>query len=114
MQREVETHTVDSLTRTRTDRTTELRDLMHGTLRSALRKASCADIAGSDVHAMIVRGCVAARESGLRIEELLVVLKSAWREMPETRHLLGHEADELLSSVITMCINEYYQRASGR
>lgn len=52
--------------------------------------------------------CYTARRCGLRAEQLLVVLKDAWRRLPEVGRLDRYESDELLTRVIHDCIEEYY------
>ena len=52
--------------------------------------------------------CFAARRCGLRAEQLLIVLKDAWRRLPEARRLDGYQSEEVLTDVIQDCIEEYY------
>ena len=52
--------------------------------------------------------CYTARRCGLRAEQLLVVLKDAWRRLPEVRRLNRYESEELLTGVIHDCIEEFY------
>lgn len=53
--------------------------------------------------------CDEAHRNGLRAEQLLVVVKDAWRSLPEVSQLpTGGTRERLLSRVVTMCIEEFY------
>ncbi len=52
--------------------------------------------------------CYTARLCGLRAEQLLIVLKEAWRRLPEVRGLDRCQSEEVLARVIQDCIDEYY------
>lgn len=52
--------------------------------------------------------CDTARLCGLHAEQLLVVLKDAWRRLPEAKLIDRHESEELLTRVIHDCIEAYY------
>ena len=52
--------------------------------------------------------CQNARSCGLRVEQLLVVLKDSWRRLPEAKRLDRYESDELLARVIRDCIEAFY------
>ena len=80
-------------------------------LRRALRSAVDAELdgrAGADVGRALREACERARQDSLRAEELLVLLKETWRQLPETRQLRldGHE---MLARIVTACIAEYYR-----
>ena len=50
-----------------------------------------------------------ARRRDLRAEQLLIVFKRAWHSLPEVDQLpYGPERGDLLSRIITMCIEEFY------
>ena len=55
--------------------------------------------------------CAEARQQGMRAEELIVVFKRAWHARPELQTLSREETGRLLESVITMCVEEYYDGA---
>lgn len=55
--------------------------------------------------------CDSARETGLRAEQLLVILKRSWDHVPETEALDRDDADAALSELITLCIKEFYRTA---
>jgi len=54
--------------------------------------------------------CDEAHRSGLRAEQLIVIVKDAWRSLPEVSRLpAGGTRERLLSRVVTMCIEEFYE-----
>lgn len=64
------------------------------------------------VRAALGRLSADARARGLSPEQLLVLLKETWARMPESRSAQHHPyRDELLSSVVTLCIKEYFTDA---
>ena len=64
----------------------------------------------ADVEVPLRAVCARAHRSGLRVEQLLVLVKSAWRELPETRRVEALASrDEQLDSVITALIEQYYR-----
>ena len=54
--------------------------------------------------------CDCAHEQGLRAEQLLIVVKAAWRELPESRETARFDEQEALAHVLTRCIEAYYTR----
>ena len=54
------------------------------------------------------RLCADARRSGMRSEELVVLLKLTWRARPELRVSRAH-GSLVLDQVVTLCIQEYYR-----
>jgi len=52
--------------------------------------------------------CAAAREQGIAVEQLLIILKERWRELPEAERLLRRAAEETRARLITICIDAYY------
>ena len=52
--------------------------------------------------------CERARRDGLRAEQLLLVVKAVWHDLPERRELPRVDADEVLARVVTACIAEYF------
>lgn len=86
--------------------------------RSVLRRALRIGVRGctrdGELRDALHRACAVTRDSGLHVEDLLVLLKEVWRELPEARRAPRQEADELLARVISLCINEYYAPAGNR
>lgn len=52
--------------------------------------------------------CNLARANHTLVEQLLILLKEAWREQPDARPLRHSDAVDTLARVITLCIAEYY------
>ena len=52
--------------------------------------------------------CEDARASELKVEQLLVALKSEWSVLLEQRHVPAAARPDLTSRFITLCIYEYY------
>ena len=55
------------------------------------------------------RVCELAHQQNLRAEEVLIALKTGWRQLPEAQSMGRVEADAALRRVITLCIDEYYK-----
>ena len=72
------------------------------------------DAVDGDARAMMRRTCEAAHAHGIRAEQLLLLIKDAWRELPEARRVPRHAAGDVLSRLITICIHEYYARERGQ
>ena len=92
----------DTLSRVR------LRDVSDGDLLRALRAAARGDFSNGEIQIAIESACAAARAQGIAAEQLLIVLKEYWRELPEARRLLGRDAYEMRARLVTMCIDAYY------
>ena len=91
-----------------------LRELADGALRHAARTARSGERVDAVVREMIRRVCEVAHERELRAEQLLLLLKQAWRELPEGRRLPPRADDDVLARAITVCIDEYYAGGGGR
>lgn len=89
-----------------------LRVLADRALRRAARPARAEDRVDSLVRELICHACDVAHECGVPAERLLLVLKEAWWELPEARHLPRPDAGEVLARTITVCIHEYYARVA--
>ncbi|HEX2780078.1 MAG TPA: hypothetical protein VHM30_11290 [Gemmatimonadaceae bacterium] len=92
--------------------TSPLRELIQHALSAALRGTVPSD--GTDgpfddqTRELLRSASVHARADGLRAEQLLLVVKAAWVELPEARRAPRDTADATLARVITRCIDEYY------
>lgn len=59
--------------------------------------------------------CSEARRSGLRAEQLLVLIKEVWAGLPVgISRVQAVHGDERLSYVISTCVDEYYGDGAGR
>ncbi len=58
--------------------------------------------------------CVDARQSGMRAEQLLVLVKDVWSETPVgIARVASVHGDDRLNYVITTCVDEYYAHVAG-
>ena len=85
-----------------------LADLLLHAVRGLLNEESLEAAAKSDLRVVFRAACDRARNDGLRAEQLLLILKAAWREVSERRRLSRVEADAALARVVSACIDEYY------
>jgi len=99
---------------------TPLRDLAEEALRCALRSGARSGAnhgadhgADGELRQVLGRLCERASANGLQAEQLLIVIKAGWRELPEARHLPSRRAGETLARVVTLCIREYYATRRG-
>lgn len=76
---------------------------------AGLRLADVAPSATLDLRAALSQVCADARHSGLRAEQLLVLIKDVWSELPAgIARMPSAHGDERLNYVITTCVDEYY------
>ena len=54
--------------------------------------------------------CDDARRQGMRAEELIILFKKTWQARPELRNMSREASGRLFDSVVTMCVEEYYDR----
>ncbi|MDQ6633987.1 MAG: hypothetical protein M3Z10_04440 [Gemmatimonadota bacterium] len=88
-------------------------------LRESLETLStCDDLAAC--HAVLTRPmaqlCEETRRRGLRAEQLIIAIKHAWATLPDTRWWRREADRELLSIVITVCVEQFFidpKRARG-
>ena len=86
---------------------------------SALRCALQAQLRDANSTAELRRAmrlvCAEARRAGVRVEQLLVILKTAWASVPEAwQSPRSGLRDDLLDQIVTMCIEEFYAGARLR
>lgn len=55
--------------------------------------------------------CGEARRQGMRAEELIVLFKRTWQARPELQRMSHDEISRVLDSVVTMCVEQYYDGA---
>jgi hypothetical protein len=56
----------------------------------------------------MARLCAEARLRNLPVERLIVAIKLAWQKLPERRLHLGDVATDVLSSAVSVCIEQYF------
>jgi hypothetical protein len=73
-------------------------------LRAAKRPLDCEEIRNS-----VARVCADGRSRGLQAERLIIELKRSWYSIPESA---THEKSEVISSLVSLCILEFYRANS--
>jgi hypothetical protein len=89
-----------------------LRELFLRMVRTETMLADSKLRAGDDIRDALRRLCDDARVHDLRAEQLVIAIKRGWSSLHQERprpRIAG--PDELLNSVITLCIDEYYRDA---
>jgi hypothetical protein len=91
--------------------------------RRVLREALATIARGSDravchaaLRAPLARLCEETKRRELRAEQLIIAVKDAWATLPDARWWRRDADDELLSIIITVCIEQFFldrQRAPG-
>ena len=87
---------------------TNLRELLDIVLRRAVYTAGSGYSLSSGLRESMRRVCVLAHGRDVQIERLLVMVKDTWFELPEPRRILQDHSADVLSRVVTLCIDEYY------
>ncbi|HJQ09424.1 MAG TPA: hypothetical protein VJ840_00155 [Gemmatimonadaceae bacterium] len=85
-----------------------LREMLDIVLRGAVYTVTSGRSLSTGLRESLVRLCSLAHKREVRAEQLLVMLKDAWSELAEPERVLREHSDEVLSRVITLCIDEYY------
>jgi hypothetical protein len=76
---------------------------------SQLHNADASASAHRELRAALRQVCTDARRSGLRAEQLLVLIKDVWSGMPAgISRVKSMHGDERLNYVISTCVDEYY------
>lgn len=74
-----------------------------------LQTADASPGAHRELRAALRQVCVDARHSGLRAEQLLVLIKDVWSGIPAgISRVKSLHGDERLNYVISTCVDEYY------
>ena len=85
---------------------------LRGLAQSALRGACLVDIRISDrdvqMRMLLRRICDDARARDVHVEQLIVLLKETWHELPQAALMSHSDAEAVLSRVVSLCIDEYY------
>ncbi len=85
----------------------QLRDVTDGAIRRALRAAARGAF-DDELRSALDDACTAARDHGVPVEQLIILLKECWGELPKTQCVVRSEADVTIARVVTMCIRVYY------
>jgi hypothetical protein len=74
-----------------------------------LQNADASASAHRELRAALRQVCTDARHSGLRAEQLLVLIKDVWSGIPAgISRVTSMHGDERLNYVISTCVDEYY------
>jgi hypothetical protein len=84
------------------------RDVLRDALLGAPRDPAHARRDDAEAQAALRPLCDVAHARGLHVEQVLILLKDTWRELPEAQHALPSHDATILADVITACIAEYY------
>ena len=92
-----------------------LREMIAAASRSAARSLRSGDAAEvRDGPRMAFRECCAlARTRGVRVEQLILMIRDGWYRLPELRGVPRLDADVTRARVVTLCIEEYYEPRDG-
>jgi hypothetical protein len=83
-------------------------------LDAGLRFADAPSDEQLDLRAPLRQVCTEARRSGLRAEQLLVIIKDVWSGLPAgIAHVPSVHGDARLNYVISTCVDEYYGHIAG-
>jgi hypothetical protein len=83
-------------------------------LRDALaqRLRDPCDASAREVRRALHALALAARQQSLHAEELIVALKQVWRSIPQVQETEdSRERARLMELLVTLCIEEYYERS---
>jgi len=74
-----------------------------------LQNADASASSHRELRAALHQVCTEARHSGLRVEQLLVLIKDVWSGIPAgISRVKSMHGDERLNYVISTCVDEYY------
>ena len=90
-----------------------IREMTRRALRSALRADGRGDARSDEGRLALRQACEAAHGRGLHAEELLILLKREWRNLPEVRRGDRVEGEAALARVVSRCIHEFYRRSAS-
>lgn len=68
------------------------------------------DVADPELARVLRQIVVEARNRKIRAEQLIVMLKSVWDALPDSRYAIDREAQQQMRQrLITLCIKAYYE-----
>jgi len=94
------------------DEQAHLQQLLEGALRAAMQPSADGTSRNDLVREMLAEVCAIARDRELYPEQVLVMLKGAWRRIADPAQL-GRHAHVILDDVISSCIELYFAEASA-
>lgn len=91
----------------------DLQSLAHEAVRILSKipwSGSRIDASDQVIRQVLCTVCQTAREQGMPIERVLLLVKRSWAQQPSLHGIWRIDTDRVLSYVITQCIKEYYER----
>lgn len=79
-----------------------------GELRTALRGHVRQPVSDTDIRRVMRAMCVEARGQELRVEKVILLLKSVWQSLQDAEGLPTSSRNEILDRFITICIEEFF------
>jgi hypothetical protein len=87
-------------------------DLLRAAVRDALSEKG-STTSSPALRRAAQRAAEAARDAGLRVEALLVVVKREWQDLPDADVLPTREVrDRCITQAVSACIEAYYAKPS--
>lgn len=83
-------------------------DCLSNALREVLVRGIPAGGPDHETRHLLRNICEAAHASHANVEDVLILLKETWMELPEARQSHYAEAQARLSHIISLCIEEYF------
>lgn len=85
-----------------------LRELARHALCRTLVADARADRPDRRVRVLLRQACDVAHARDMHVEQVIIVLKEMWYQLPQPRRTDQREVQAALDSVISLCIEEYY------
>jgi hypothetical protein len=85
-----------------------LRELAHTALRGALLDDVRVSDRDGQVRVLLRNACEVARAREIHVEQVLILLKEVWQEIPQHGQINHRDAQAVLAHVVSLCIEEYY------
>jgi hypothetical protein len=77
-------------------------------LRSALQAHLKQPVTDQNLRRALGALCIDARRRDVRPEQLILILKQVWSNLPELQHRNANRQQDVLDRIVTICIEEYY------
>lgn len=80
-----------------------------GSLEAALQRYLVGEPESAALQSTLRQISAEARDRGIHAEQMIVLLKDLWFQLPEIRSAPpGDQQPEMLQRAVTLCIREYY------
>ena len=78
----------------------------------ALVSAALGQVPARDVEAAAAEVCTRAREEGLPVERVLIIMRSEWETADKSGALRSATGEALRARLVSHCIRRFYERQS--